>query len=127
MELPHSKDKILLVDDDPGSLTILSNALKREYTLMVATNGLDALGLASDKHPDLVLLDIMMPGINGYEVCGRLKADTTCKDIPVIFITGMCETQDESIGFIMGAVDYITKPFEPKMLLEKISEFLNGK
>jgi PAS domain S-box-containing protein len=120
MELSHSKNKILLVDDDPGSLTILSNALKREYTLMVATNGFDALGLAGDKHPDLILLDIMMLGINGYEVCERLKADTTCKDIPVIFITGMCEPQDETIGFELGAVDYITKPFNLEIVEARI-------
>jgi signal transduction histidine kinase len=120
MELPHSKDKILLVDDDPGSLTLLSNALKQEYTLMVATNGFDALCLAGDNHPDLILLDIMMPGMNGYEVCERLKADTTCKDIPVIFITGMCETRDESIGFIIGAVDYITKPFNLEIVEARI-------
>ncbi|MFA5903109.1 MAG: ATP-binding protein [Desulfobacula sp.] len=112
MEQPCSKDKIMLVDDDPGSLVILSNILKQDYTLMVVTNGFDALGLAGgDKRPDLILLDIMMPGIDGYEICRQLKTDKACKDIPVIFITGMCGAMDEAIGFKMGAVDYITKPF----------------
>src|SRR3989339_331570 len=125
MELPHSKDKILLVDDDPGSLTILSNVLKQEYTLMVVTNGFDALHLAAGgKPPDLILLDIVMPGMDGYEVCRHLKADTASRDIPVIFITGMCETRGETRGFEMGAVDYITKPFNLEIVEARIKTHL---
>lgn len=121
MEQPHSKDKIMLVDDDPGSLVILSNILKQDYTLMVVTNGFDALGLAGgDKRPDLILLDIMMPGIDGYEVCRQLKTEKACKDIPVIFITGMCGAMDEAIGFKLGAVDYITKPFNVETVEARI-------
>ncbi|OGR11629.1 MAG: hypothetical protein A2097_03575 [Desulfobacula sp. GWF2_41_7] len=125
MELPYSKDRILLVDDDPGNLAILSNALKQEYTLMVVTNGFDALHLAAgSKPPDLILLDIVMPGMDGYEVCRHLKADTASRDIPVIFITGMCETRGETRGFEMGAVDYITKPFNLEIVEARIKTHL---
>lgn len=104
--------RILIVDDQPVNINMLGAALQEEYELSVATNGNDALRLAgSEPQPDCILLDIVMPGMDGFEVCAKLKEDPRTKDIPVIFITAMSEEEDETKGLELGAVDYITKPF----------------
>ncbi len=103
---------VLVVDDTETNREILAATLDKDYEVSVATDGKSALEIIGEKTPDLVLLDIRMPGIDGYEVCRRLKADSNTRDIPVVFITGMNQVQDKTRGFKLGAVDYITKPFE---------------
>ena len=112
-----TKSRILIVDDTPANIKILTELLRKDYLLSVATSGADALEIARSKdRPDLVLLDIMMPEMDGYEVCRRLKADPAMRDVPVIFVTAMSEVDDETKGFSLGAVDYITKPFRPPIV-----------
>ncbi|MCI5142996.1 MAG: response regulator, partial [Candidatus Electrothrix sp. ATG1] len=104
------KKKILIVDDEPNNLHLLRMILHGDYSLAFAKNGQEALE-ATEKHdPDLILLDIMMPVMDGYEACGRLKNNPATAKIPVIFVTAMGEVNDESRGFDLGGVDYITKP-----------------
>jgi putative two-component system response regulator len=115
------KQRILIVDDTPSNLRILNDLLKGEYKINVATNGYDALKIANSKDgPDLILLDVMMPDIDGYEVCARLKADPKTVNIPVFFITAKGEEEDEAKGLELGAVDYITKPISPLIVLSRI-------
>ncbi|MDA8092887.1 MAG: diguanylate cyclase [Betaproteobacteria bacterium] len=112
---------ILIVDDSPENLTVLGALLRTEYTIRVATNGEKALRIAqSDDPPDLILLDIMMPGVNGYDVCRQLKDDPRTASIPVIFVTAMTHETDEVKGFEAGAVDYITKPFSPIVVRARV-------
>jgi len=107
-----SQCRVLLVDDVKDNITILIETLRHEYRLGFALNGPDALKYAKFKSPDLILLDIMMPEMDGYEVCRRLKADPDTRDIPVLFITSLDEIENKTNAFEVGAVDYITKPFE---------------
>jgi putative two-component system response regulator len=112
---------VLIVDDTAENLTVMNALLKDEYRTRIANNGERALKLAiADPPPDLVLLDIMMPGMDGYEVCRRLKADVKTRDIPVIFLTAKAEIEDEQTGFDAGAVDYITKPISPPIVLARV-------
>jgi len=106
------KKTVLVVDDAPANLQIVNSILKDDYKIRVATSGAKALVLVKVKpQPDLILLDVVMPEMDGYEVCGILKATPEARDIPVIFLTGKTEADDETKGFHMGAVDYIHKPF----------------
>ena len=112
---------ILMVDDTPANLSLMSSLLKDTYKVKVANCGERALEIAqSDTPPDLILLDIMMPDMDGYEVCRRLKAQASTKDIPVIFITAMADVENESMGFALGAVDYISKPFNKTVVKARI-------
>ncbi len=104
---------ILLVDDTETNLDILVDALGEDYEVAVATDGPTALALAKEQTPDLILLDIMMPGMDGYEVCRRLMADPATAQTPVIFLTALTDLADKTRGFAAGGVDYVTKPFEP--------------
>ncbi|BBO66219.1 two-component system response regulator [Desulfosarcina alkanivorans] len=106
-----SRPLVLIVDDNPTNIDLLVNTLTAEYRLGIAKNGPNALAYAVKHKPDVVLLDIMMPRMSGYEVCARLKANPDTAPIPVIFITAMSETESKTKGFELGAVDYITKPF----------------
>jgi sigma-B regulation protein RsbU (phosphoserine phosphatase) len=112
MNKPLSECKVLLVDDIKENINVLVQALKSDYKLGVALNGKAALDYAKKQQPDLILLDIMMPGMDGFEVSKRLKADPDTRDIPFIFITAIDEVENKAKGFENGAVDYITKPFE---------------
>ncbi len=106
--------KILIVDDAPDSIKVLMEALNNlNDEILVATRGKIALEVASSQNPDLILLDIMMPEMDGYQVCTKLKANAKTKNIPVIFITALDEVTDETKGFELGAVDYINKPISP--------------
>ncbi len=106
------RQTILIVDDVPANIRVLGESLKSEYKIRLATNGAKALEIAGGINPpDLILLDILMPGMDGYEVCKKLKADSTTTHIPVIFITAMDQEEDETRGLDLGAVDYIIKPF----------------
>jgi len=119
---------VLIVDDTPANITLLSGLLKGLYRTRIATRGEAALRIAfSDSPPDLVLLDIMMPEMDGYEVCERLKGDARTRDIPVIFLTAKSEVEDERKGFELGAVDYITKPISPPLLLARVHTHLKLK
>jgi diguanylate cyclase (GGDEF)-like protein len=112
---------ILVVDDTPANLSLMSNLLKDTYKVKVANCGERALEIAqSETPPDLILLDILMPGLDGYEVCRRLKANEATKDIPIIFITAMADVENESMGFALGAVDYIAKPFNKTVVKARI-------
>jgi class 3 adenylate cyclase len=112
---------VLVVDDTPENLTIIAGLLRPEYAVKVAPSGERALQVAmQDGAPDLILLDIMMPEMDGYEVLRRLRADARTKDIPVIFLTAMSSAEDEERGLELGAVDYITKPISPPIVLARV-------
>jgi len=116
---------ILAVDDVPENLRVVSSLLKDDYKVRVATSGSQALELAEkDPRPSLVLLDIMMPEMDGYEVCRRLKANPLTAQIPVIFLTAVTDATDEAFGFSLGAVDYITKPISPAILEARVKTHL---
>jgi phosphoserine phosphatase RsbU/P len=112
---------ILIVDDTPTNIGVISGALKDSYKTKIATNGEKALALASaEDKPDLILLDVMMPEMDGYEVCSRLKADPTTREIPIIFLTSQTSADDETHGFEVGAVDYVHKPFSPAVVKARV-------
>lgn len=115
---------ILIVDDVDANIDLLIEVLDDDYELSVAMNGVKALELANKMSPDLILLDIMMPGMDGYEVCKRLKSDPETVKIPVIFVTAMSEVSDETHGLEVGAVDYITKPVSPPVVLARVATHL---
>lgn len=117
--------KILLVDDEPNNLQLLRQILRDDYQLLFAHNGQTALDAVTAHHPDLILLDVMMPDLDGYEVCRRLKANPLTSDIPVIFITAMGEVDDEAAGFDVGAVDYIHKPVSPAIVSRRVQTHLS--
>lgn len=119
-----TRPTILAVDDSSDILALISGLLKDRYRVKVANSGEKALTVVASSPPDLILLDIMMPGLDGYEVCGRLKADRATRDIPVIFLTAKNESEDEIRGFELGAVDYITKPISPSKLLARVKTHL---
>jgi adenylate cyclase len=119
------KQSILIVDDAPENINVLADALKSDYKICLAINGPKALKIAgSENPPDLILLDIMMPGMDGYEVCRKLKSDRKTKNIPIIFITARTEEEDETKGFDIGAVDYIAKPFSPAIVKARVRTHL---
>jgi len=112
---------ILVVDDTPSNIAVLSEILRGDYRVLAAINGEQALKIArSDPPPDLILLDVMMPGMSGHEVCQRLKAESSTRKIPVIFVTAMNQVEDEAHGFELGAVDYITKPVSPPIVTARV-------
>lgn len=121
------KQKILIAEDERLNINILVNILKSDYKISVAKNGKQAIERAMSNLPDLILLDIMMPEMNGYDVCKNLKENERTKDIPVIFITAMKEEGDEAKGFDLGAVDYITKPFHPPIVMARVKAQLKTK
>ena len=124
----NERPTLLVVDDTPDNLTLMSGLLKDLYKVKVANGGDRALKIAaSDSPPDLILLDIMMPEMDGYEVCRRLKADPKTADIPVVFLTAKSEEQDEMVGLELGAVDYITKPISPPIVLARVKTHLTLK
>ncbi len=125
----HDAATILIVDDTPENLVLMSNLLRDTYHLKVANSGAKALALvrSSNALPDLILLDIMMPGLSGYDVARDLKADARTAAIPIIFLTAMSSSEDETHGFALGAVDYITKPISPPVVLARIDTHLKLK
>ena len=131
MNLSHTiieKPGILVVDDTPDNLSMINNLLKGSYRVRVANNGEKGLKIAfSDSPPDLILLDIMMPVMDGYETCRQLKLNPATRDIPVIFLTAKNEVEDEERGLALGAVDYITKPISPPILMARLKTHLTLK
>ncbi len=122
------KPTVLVVDDTPDNLSLMSGLLKDLYRVKVANNGEKAIKIVqSDNPPDLILLDIMMPGLSGYDVCKLLKDDPVTRDIPIIFLTAMTGTDDEKKGLELGAVDFITKPVNPPIVLARVATQLHVK
>lgn len=120
-----TRPKLLLVDDEPVNLQVLKQILQQDYRLLFARDGEKTLILATNEQPDLILLDIMMPGITGLETCKRLKNNSATRHIPIIFVTALAETRDEAEGFSAGCVDYITKPVSPPIVLARVKAQLS--
>ena len=116
---------LLLVDDEPVNLQVLRHTLQDDYRLLFAKDGHKALELVRTEHPDLILLDIMMPGLSGYEVCRTLKQDLSLAAIPDIFVTALAEAANEQQGLELGAVDYISKPFNPHIVQARVRTHLS--
>ena len=120
-----SRQLVLIVDDTPDNIDVLANILKADYEIKAAINGERAIRIAqTEPKPDIILLDIMMPGIDGYEVCRQLKANPETADIPVIFITARDDEADEKRGLELGAVDYIAKPISPPLVIARVRNHL---
>jgi len=111
----------MIVDDDPFTFALLEDTFEGVYEVLRANNGLAALDLAAEEAPDLILLDVMMPGMNRYDVCRHLKSERQTSNIPVIFITGLGDLHAETKGLEFGAVDYISKPLNPPSLKARVN------
>ena len=117
-----NKSTVLIVDDEPANIQVLANCLKDQYLVKVSTSGEQCLALAADdQKPDLILLDIEMPEMDGYEICRQLKNNPGTAGIPVIFVTGKGDENAEELGLLLGAVDYITKPIRPAIVAARVS------
>jgi len=116
---------ILIVDDEPINIDLLRETLKSKYRLIIATRGEQAYSLAVSKKPDLILMDVMMPGMDGFEACEKIKENPETNHIPIVFVTALNEVEDKSVGYEMGGSDYITKPFEMSDVLTCIETHLN--
>ncbi len=128
METIKKKQTVLIVDDSPVNVQMLGQLLKDEWNVKVATNGKTALNIAtSEDPPDLILLDVMMPEIDGYKICQILKASDDTKDIPIIFVTAMSQQEDEAKGLELGAIDYITKPYNVSIVKARVRNHLELK
>lgn len=121
---PLPRSRVLIVDDAVENLQILMHALQDKYAVVVARSGREALERAVQAHPDLILLDILMPGMDGFEICAKLKEMPETRDIPVIFLTGLIETENEIRGLALGAVDYIHKPFSIPVIQARVANHL---
>ena len=125
MNTPITKQTVLVVDDTPVNIDVLNGVLRSHYKVKAAPNGEKALKIAqSASQPDIILLDIMMPIMDGYEVCRQLKSNPVTNKIPIIFVTAMSEVEDEKKGLDVGAVDYITKPINPAIVLARVRTHL---
>ncbi|MBF0201136.1 MAG: response regulator [Desulfamplus sp.] len=118
-------EKVLIVDDTPSNLTLLGSTLEHLYDVRVAIGGREALELIEKDRPDIILLDIMMPEMDGYELITRIKADSDMAEIPVIFLTALTENEDERRGLELGAVDFIRKPILPDLVAARVGVHLN--
>ena len=114
------RSRLLVVDDEPANVQALYHALCEEHQVLVATSGEQALALARDKAPDAILLDVVMPGLDGFEVCRRLKADVLTRDIPILFVSAHDDIDAEAHGLDCGAVDFITKPIHPRIVRARV-------
>ena len=125
--IPHrdSRPTLLIVDDEPINLQVLRQILQQDYQLIFARDGEKALALAKSEQPQLILLDIMMPGLTGLETCERLKQNSNTQNIPVIFVTALADDRDETEGFAVGCVDYITKPVSAPIVLARVKSQLS--
>ncbi len=127
-QTPNAQRTVLVVDDVAENLSLMVGLLRPSHRVKVANHGAKALELAAQSPPpDLILLDVMMPGMDGHEVCRRLKADPATRDIPVIFLTAKAEVEDETYGLSLGAVDYITKPISPPIVEARVRTHLQLK
>ncbi|MBB5206070.1 putative two-component system response regulator [Inhella inkyongensis] len=115
---------VLVVDDTPDNLSLMHGLLRQDYRVRVANHGEKALRIVQEEPPDLILLDVMMPELDGYEVCRRIKAMPEARELPIIFLTAKSQVADEELGFSLGAVDYITKPISPPIVLARVRTHL---
>ena len=122
-----SKQTVLIVDDMTSNIEVLNSILGSDYEVLFATNGHEAIDIAYEQVPDLILLDVIMPDMDGYAVCSYLKAEDKTRDIPVIFVTSMDQEDDESRGLDAGGIDYITKPLRPSIIKARVRNHLELK
>lgn len=127
MEFEMERQKALVVDDSEANIQLLSEFLSPICSVFFAMNGEEAIRLADTLRPDIILLDVMMPGMDGYEVCRRIKANNDLKDIPIIFVTAMGSEDDEAKGLELGAIDYISKPISPAIVKARVKNHLELK
>lgn len=125
--MPSDRQTVLIVDDTSANIEVLNAILGVEYEILFATSGQDALAILADQIPDLILLDITMPEMDGYEVCRRLKADPHTRNIPVIFITSLSNEEDETRGLEVGAIDYISRPISAPVVKARVQNHLELK
>jgi len=125
--MTNRQPRLLVVDDQPANIQALYQAFSADHQVLMATSGEQALKIAMTKQPDLVLLDVMMPGMDGHEVCHRLKAEESTRGIPVIFVTAHDDEASETLGLEMGAVDFISKPVNPKIVRARVKTQLTLK
>ncbi|MCM0082574.1 diguanylate cyclase [Geomonas sp. Red32] len=123
----EKKQRVLIVDDTPANVEVLHRILRGDYALFFAGNGANAIKVAQRERPDLILLDVMMPDVDGYQVCAALKSDERTRDIPVIFITAMESVENEARGLDCGAIDYLTKPISPPIVKARVRNHLESK
>ena len=126
MIMADKKHSILIIEDSPLILNALGTILKDDYTLLIAKNGEKGISIAKSNNPSLILLDVMMPGMTGFQVIEILKADDATKNIPVIFLTGDNSEDSKEKGYQLGAVDYIKKPFEANIVKERVGLKIQG-
>ena len=126
MRSAESRPLIAIVDDELENALLLSIVLKEDYETCIANTGKDALCMIKGRTPDLILLDIMIPDIDGYEICMKLKTDKQTAKIPIIFVTGLEDSENEELGFEMGAVDYLYKPINPAVMAVRIARILDN-
>ena len=122
--MTHDRPRILAIDDTPANLMTLGAALGNEFDFQIATSGPEGLTLATQTQPDIIILDVMMPGMDGFETCRRLKDDTKLQHVPVIFLTSLTESDAESTGLALGAADYLTKPINVDIAKHRIRNLL---
>src|SRR5450432_1130402 len=120
----NKKSRILIVDDEPINIKLLEKALQDSYDICTANNGYDAIRLVKEKHPDLILLDVMMPDLSGFEVCNIIKDDVAFAEIPVIFLTAMNLPEGEALGLELGGIDYLPKPVNLDLLKLRVRNHL---
>ena len=120
--------RILVIEDDVNALRLLEYTLEQGgYQVFTATNGLEGLKKAQDEHPDLIILDIMLPGLDGYEICHRLRQKPENVTLPILMLSAKARQDDRNIGLRMGADDYLTKPADPSVIVTKVEALLTGK
>lgn len=122
--MSKAKKRVLVVDDTPENLQFLVALLKDKYAVVAATSGQKAIEIAKNSKPDLILLDIIMPQMDGYEVCRLLKSEPVTSSIPVVFVTSKNDVFDDTIGYSVGASEYLTKPIEPDLLIATVEAYL---
>ena len=127
MNIPASQPKILVVDDEPINVDVLAGVLSSLGEIITASNGRAAIDICKSNKPDIVLLDVMMPQMDGYEVCTKLKGDEDTNDIPIIFVTALADDTDEARGIEMGAIDYLTKPVNATVAIARVRNHLELK
>ncbi len=125
--MSHPLTRILVVDDEPANIELVAEIFEDTYEVLFAMDGKKALEIATTMAPDLILLDVMLPGMDGFEICSRLKADPLTRDIPVIFVTGLGDTKAETKGLELGAMDYITKPINPPVVKMRVKNQIDLK
>jgi len=127
LDSTHGKPKLLVVDDQPINIQVMYQAFAGDYQVFMATTGAQALTICAENPPDLVLLDVVMPGMDGFEVCAKLKADDATRNIPIIFVTGHSDPAQETHGLSLGAVDFIAKPVNPAVVRARVQSQLTLK